>query len=49
MFELDEEYAESDIPTVLIRSKADCPIQEVTLKGKKCGQLCHFLFPSRLL
>ena len=26
---MDEEYSESDIPTVLIRSKADCPVQEV--------------------
>lgn len=31
MFEMDEEYSESDIPTVLIRSKADCPVQEVRL------------------
>ena len=30
MFELDDEYAESDIPTTLLRSKADCPTQEVT-------------------
>ena len=30
MFEMDEEYLESDIPTVLIRSKADCPVQEVS-------------------
>ena len=29
VFELDEEYAESDIPTTLIRSKADCPQAEV--------------------
>ena len=29
VFEMDEEYSESDIPTVLIRSKADCPVQEV--------------------
>ena len=29
MFELDEEYAESDIPNTLIRSKADCPTLEV--------------------
>ena len=29
MFELDDEYAESDIPTTLIRSKADCPTVEV--------------------
>ena len=25
VFELDDEYAESDIPTTLLRSKADCP------------------------
>jgi len=25
VFELDDEYAESDIPTTLMRSKADCP------------------------
>ena len=31
MFEMDEEYSESDIPTVLIRSVADCPVQEVRL------------------
>ena len=29
VFELDDEYAESDIPTTLIRSKADCPTIEV--------------------
>ena len=29
MFELDDEYAESDIPTTLIRSKSDCPNIEV--------------------
>lgn len=27
---MDDEYSESDIPTVLIRSKADCPVQEVS-------------------
>ena len=31
MFELDDEYAESDIPTTLIRSKADCPNMEVCM------------------
>ena len=25
VFELEDEYAESDIPTTLMRSKADCP------------------------
>ena len=30
VFEMDDEYAESDIPTTLLRSKADCPTQEVT-------------------
>ena len=29
MFDLDDEYSESDIPTTLIRSKADCPTVEV--------------------
>ncbi|XP_028418959.1 protein Red-like, partial [Dendronephthya gigantea] len=28
VFELEDEYAESDIPTTLIRSKADCPGME---------------------
>ena len=30
MFELDDEFAESDVPTTLIRSKADCPTMEVS-------------------
>ena len=30
MFDLDDEYSESDIPTTLIRSLADCPTQEST-------------------
>ena len=30
MFDLEDEYAESDIPTTLIRSKADCPGIEVS-------------------
>ena len=29
VFDLDDEYSESDIPTTLIRSKADCPTVEV--------------------
>ena len=29
VFELDDEYADTDIPTTLIRSKADCPSLEV--------------------
>ena len=29
MFDVEDEYAESDIPTTLIRSKADCPGIEV--------------------
>jgi len=33
VFELEEEYAESDIPTTLIRSKADCPTLEVGVAG----------------
>lgn len=31
MFDVEDEYAESDIPTTLIRSKADCPGIEVSL------------------
>lgn len=27
--DLDDEYADTDIPTTLIRSKADCPTMEV--------------------
>lgn len=29
--ELEDEYAESDIPTTIIRSKADCPTLEVSM------------------
>lgn len=29
VFDVEDEYAESDIPTTLIRSKADCPGIEV--------------------
>lgn len=29
--DLDDEYADTDIPTTLIRSKADCPTMEVSL------------------
>lgn len=28
--DLDDEYADTDIPTTLIRSKADCPTMEVS-------------------
>ena len=38
MFELDDEYTESDIPTTLIRSKADCPTVEVLYMA--LSQLC---------
>ena len=31
VFDVEDEYAESDIPTTLIRSKADCPGIEVSL------------------
>ena len=44
VFELDDEYAESDIPTTLIRSKADCPTVEV-LYSKLLRQACpHLVF-----
>lgn len=29
--DLEDEYADTDIPTTLIRSKADCPTMEVRL------------------
>lgn len=29
--DLDDEYADTDIPTTLIRSKADCPTMEVSV------------------
>lgn len=32
--DLEDEYVESDIPTTLIRSKADCPNLEVTIINK---------------
>jgi IK cytokine len=32
VIELDDELAESDIPTTLIRSRADCPGLEVCVK-----------------
>ena len=40
MFELDDEYTESDIPTTLIRSKADCPNMEVCVCGVLCVCVC---------
>lgn len=34
--DLDDEYADTDIPTTLIRSKADCPTMEVPSKRPGC-------------
>lgn len=34
MVDLDDEYADTDIPTTLIRSKADCPTMEVPASGR---------------
>jgi len=34
--DLDDEYADTDIPTTLIRSKADCPTMEVPTKHPGC-------------
>lgn len=48
MFDVEDEYAESDIPTTLIRSKADCPGIEVSyflvvlLFVFVCAVLKHF-------
>lgn len=39
--DLDDEYADTDIPTTLIRSKADCPTMEVP-------SWCPACFPSLL-
>lgn len=36
MVDLDDEYADTDIPTTLIRSKADCPTMEVPSKSPGC-------------
>ena len=36
MFDVEDEYAESDIPTTLIRSKADCPGIEVSYDLALC-------------
>ena len=42
---MDEEYSESDIPTVLIRSKADCPVQEVS-RASDCDYIYFFFYFS---
>jgi hypothetical protein len=45
---MDEEYSESDIPTVLIRSVADCPVQEVShpvILGNTYMRLFFFYSP----
>ena len=36
VFDVEDEYAESDIPTTLIRSKADCPGIEVSYDLALC-------------
>ncbi|MBV97882.1 Protein Red, partial [Eschrichtius robustus] len=38
--DLDDEYADTDIPTTLIRSKADCPTMEVSDPGPE-SLLCE--------
>ena len=50
MFELDDEYAESDIPTTLMRSKADCPEATVSLGTSTLGlaQSCIVHFTSHI-
>lgn len=35
VFDLEDEYAESDIPTTVIRSKADVPLTEVVISCLK--------------
>lgn len=46
--DLDDEYADTDIPTTLIRSKADCPTMEVSDLSLKPGNHLHFC-PGSLL
>lgn len=45
VFDLEDEYAQSDIPTTLLRSRADCPTQEVTCFIVNCTA-CLWLFSS---
>ena len=40
VFDVEDEYAESDIPTTLIRSKADCPGIEVSYGLALCFCMC---------
>ena len=42
MFDVEDEYAESDIPTTLIRSKADCPgieVRVIASSTQSCSQI----------
>merc|ERR1712227_749339 len=43
VFELDDEYAESDIPTTLLRSKADCPDLQDNLSQSQNDVVLHKL------
>lgn len=43
VFELDDEYAESDIPTTLMRSKADCPDLQDNLSQSQNDVVLHKL------
>ena len=45
VFDVEDEYAESDIPTTLIRSKADCPGIEVSLISVS---YTHLTLPTKL-
>ena len=46
MFDIEDEYAESDIPTTLIKSKADCPGIEVRHFSWLLVVFCSLLTPS---
>lgn len=56
VFELEDEYAESDIPTTLMRSKADCPDAQDNLSKSqndivlnKLTQILSYIRTGRLL
>jgi len=45
--DLEDDYAESDIPTTLIRSKADCPSLEVSIFKSLRNQYLNLILTSK--
>jgi len=41
VFDVEDEYAETDIPTTTIRSKADCPGMEVSINNIQYLLQCY--------